>query len=96
MYSLPGLRPSGISSNGPTIPPVVMWYSYDHNAGYSTPAEQLEFGTLGPMGFPGVNEVSLINEGSQPGGAFEEQRFNGGTAQQSSPDQPASPKFRRL
>ena len=89
------MRPSGISSNGPTIPPVVMWYSYDHNASYNTPAEQLEFGTLGPMGFPSVNEVSLLNEGSQSGGAFEEQMFNGGTAQQSSPDQPASPKFRR-
>ncbi|CAJ1961282.1 unnamed protein product [Sphenostylis stenocarpa] len=95
MYPLPGMHSSGISSNGPTIPPVVMWYSYDHNASYSTPAEQLEFGSLGPMGFPGVNEVSLLNEGSQSGGAFEEQRFNGGTAQQSSPDQPSSPKFPR-
>ncbi|RDY14753.1 hypothetical protein CR513_00126, partial [Mucuna pruriens] len=90
MYPLPGMRSSGISSNGPTIPPVVMLYPY------SSPAEQVEFGTLGPMGFPGVNELSQLSEGSQSGGAFEEQRFNGGTAQQSSPDQPSSPKVPRL
>ncbi|TKY61266.1 hypothetical protein E2542_SST11116 [Spatholobus suberectus] len=90
MYPLPGMRSSGISSNGPTIPPVVMLYPYDHNASYSSPpAEQLEFGTLGPMGFPGVSELSQLNEGSQSGGAFD------GTAQQSSPDQPSSPKVPR-
>ncbi|XP_020211105.1 uncharacterized protein LOC109795948 isoform X2 [Cajanus cajan] len=88
MYPLPGVPSSGISSNGPTIPPVVMLYPYDH----TSPAEQLEFGTLGPMGLPAVNELSQLNEGSQSGGAFEEQRFNDGTAQQSSPDQPSSPR----
>ncbi|KAK7338048.1 hypothetical protein VNO77_18645 [Canavalia gladiata] len=76
MYPLPGMSSSGISSNGP-IPPVVMLYPYDHNAGYSSPAEHLEFGSLGPMGFSGVNELSQLNDG---------------TAQQSSPDQPSSPK----
>ncbi|XP_027349927.1 uncharacterized protein LOC113861357 isoform X2 [Abrus precatorius] len=95
MYPLPGMSSSGISSNGPAIPPVVMLYPYDHNAGYSSPAELLEFGSLGPMGFSGVNELSQLNEGTQSSGAFEEQRFNGGTAQQSSPDQPSSPKVPR-
>ncbi|KAL2345897.1 hypothetical protein Fmac_007182 [Flemingia macrophylla] len=86
MYPLPGMHSSGISSNGPTIPPVVMLYPYDH----TSPAEQLEFGSLGPMGFPGVNELLQLNDGSQSGGAFEEQRFNVGSAQQSSSDQPSS------
>ncbi|XP_061349839.1 uncharacterized protein LOC133295070 isoform X1 [Gastrolobium bilobum] len=88
MYSIPGMNPSGVSSNGPTIPSLVMLYPYDHNAGYSSPAEQLEFGSLGPMGFSGVNE------GNQSGGALEDQRFHGGS-QRSSPDQPSSPHVSR-
>ncbi|XP_061353012.1 uncharacterized protein LOC133297819 [Gastrolobium bilobum] len=95
MYPLQGMSSSGVSSNGPTIPSVVMLYPYDHNAGYSSPAEQLEFGYVGPMGISGVNELSQPNEGSQSGGAFEEQRFRAGTAQQSSPDQPSSPQVPR-
>ena len=62
--------------------------------GYGTPAEQLEFGSLGPMGFSGLNEVSQLNDGSRISGAFEE-RFHGGTVQQSSPDQPSSPHVQR-
>ena len=72
-----------------------MLYPYDHNAGYGSPAEQLEFGTLGPMGFSGVNELSQPIEGSRSSGAFEEQRFHGGSAQRSSPDQPSSPHVSR-
>ncbi|KAF7826171.1 poly(A) RNA poly(A)merase cid14-like protein [Senna tora] len=94
MYPLPGMNPGGVSSNGPTIPSVVMLYPYDHNTGYSSP-EQLEFGSLGPMGFSSVNELSQLNEGSRSGGAFEEQRFHGGSAQRSSPDQPSSPHLPR-
>ncbi|XP_045792238.1 uncharacterized protein LOC123887013 isoform X2 [Trifolium pratense] len=96
MYSIPGMNPGGVSSNGPTMPSVVMLYPYDHNAGYSSPAEQLEFGSLGPMGFSGANELPQPNEGSRSGnGALEEQRFHGGPAQRSSPDQPSSPHVSR-
>ncbi|KAK7275349.1 hypothetical protein RIF29_16462 [Crotalaria pallida] len=95
MYPIPGMNPAGVSSNGPTMPSVVMFYPYDHNMSYSTPAEQLEFGSLGPMGFSGVNELSQSHEGSRSGGAFEEQRFHGGSAQRSSPDQPSSPHVSR-
>ncbi|XP_019429149.1 PREDICTED: uncharacterized protein LOC109336780 isoform X2 [Lupinus angustifolius] len=80
MYPVPGMNPTGVSSNGPRMPSVVMFYPYDHNVGYNTPAEQLEFGSLGPMGYSGVNEFSQPNEGSQSSGAFEEQRFHGGSA----------------
>ncbi|XP_054795355.1 uncharacterized protein LOC129300786 [Prosopis cineraria] len=66
MYPLPAMNPGGVSSNGPTIPSVVMLYPYDHNASYSSP-EQLEFGSLGSMGFSGVNELSQLNEGSRSG-----------------------------
>ncbi|EOX95734.1 Poly(A) RNA polymerase cid14, putative [Theobroma cacao] len=95
MYPLPAMNPSGVSSNGPTIPSVVMLYPYDHNSGYSSPAEQLEFGSLGPVGFPGMNEVSQLSDGSSSGGVFDEQRFHGSSAQQSSPDQPSSPHLQR-
>ncbi|KAM1068867.1 hypothetical protein ACFX2A_000779 [Malus domestica] len=88
------MNPSGVSSNGPSMPPVVMLYHYDHNAGYGPPAEQLEFGSLGPVGFSGLNEAQL-NEGSRMSGVFEEQRFHGGSTQRSSPDQPSSPHLQR-
>ncbi|OMP08591.1 hypothetical protein COLO4_06299, partial [Corchorus olitorius] len=91
MYPLPAMNPSGVSSNGPTIPSVVMLYPYDHNSGYSSPAEQLEFGSLGPVGFSGMNEGSQLSDGSSSGGVFDEQRFHGTSAQRSSPDQPSSP-----
>lgn len=89
------MNPSEAASNGPSMPPVVMFYPYDHNAGYGTHAEQLEFGSLGPMGFSSLNEVSQLNEGSRISGAFEEQRFHGNSVQQSSPDQPSSPHIQR-
>ncbi|XP_040373139.1 uncharacterized protein LOC112181964 isoform X3 [Rosa chinensis] len=96
MYPLPGMNPGGVSSNGPTMPPLVMLYPYDQNAGYGPPpAEQLEFGSLGPVGFSGLNEASQLNEGSRMGGVFEEQRFHGGSTQRSSPDQPSSPHIQR-
>lgn len=94
MYPLPGLNPGGVSSNGPTVPSVVMLYPYDHNAGYSSP-EHLEFGSLGPVGFSGVNELSQLSEGSRSGGTFDEQRFHGGSGQRASPDQPSSPHLPR-
>lgn len=91
-YPLPAMNPSGVSSNGATMPPLVMVYPYDHNAGYGSHAEQLEFGSLGPVGFSGVNEVSQLNDGSRSSGAFE---IHGVPGQQSSPDQPSSPHLRR-
>ncbi|KAE9615366.1 hypothetical protein Lal_00048335 [Lupinus albus] len=90
MYPIPGMNPTGVSSNGPRMPSVVMFYPYDHNVSYNTPAEQLEFGSLGQMGYSGVNEFSQVNEGSRSSGAFEEQRFHGDSAYRSSPDQPSS------
>ncbi|KAK8570387.1 hypothetical protein V6N13_003070 [Hibiscus sabdariffa] len=93
MYPLPVMNPSGVSSNGPTMPPVVMFYPYDHNSGYGSPVEQLEFGSLGPVGFSGMNEVSQPSDGSNSGGVFDEQRFHGTSAQRSSQDQPSSPHF---
>ncbi|KAK7258515.1 hypothetical protein RIF29_24094 [Crotalaria pallida] len=90
------MNSSGVSSNGPTMPSIVMLYPYDHNADYSSPAEQVEFGSLRPTGFLGVHELSQLNEGSQSGLAFEEQRFHGGSAQHSSPDQPSSPHIPRI
>ncbi|XP_022732942.1 uncharacterized protein LOC111287037 isoform X2 [Durio zibethinus] len=95
MYPLPAMNPSGVSSNGPTIPSVVMLYPYDHNSGYSSPSEQLEFGSLGPVGFSGMNEVSQLSDGSSSAGVFDEQRFHGTSTQQSSPDPPSSPHLRR-
>ncbi|XP_039004156.1 uncharacterized protein LOC120131177 isoform X2 [Hibiscus syriacus] len=96
MYPLPAMNPGGVSSNGPTMPPVLMLYPYDHNSGYGYPAEQLEFGSLGPVGFSGMNEVSQPIEGSSSGGVFHEQRFHGTSAQRSSLDQPSSPHFQRV
>lgn len=97
MYPLPAMNPSGMSSNGPTMPPVFMFYPYDHNAAYGSPSEQLEFGSLGPVspvGFSGVNDVSQLSEGSRSGGTFEEQRFPGSSPRHSSPDQ-LSPHVQR-
>ncbi|XP_065860228.1 uncharacterized protein [Euphorbia lathyris] len=95
MYPLPSINHAGVSSNGPAFPPVVMLYPYDRRAGFGAPAEQLEFGSLGPVGFPGVNEVSHLNEGSRSSVGFEDQRFHGSSAHQSSPDQPSSPLLQR-
>ncbi|XP_075644579.1 uncharacterized protein LOC142615702 isoform X3 [Castanea sativa] len=93
MYPLPTMNPSGVASNGPTIPPpLVMLCPYDQNAGYGSHAEQLEFGSLGPVGLSGVNEVSQLNDGSRLSGAFE---IHGVSAQRSSPDQPSSPHLGR-
>ncbi|XP_039001256.1 uncharacterized protein LOC120127414 isoform X3 [Hibiscus syriacus] len=95
MYPLPAVNPSGVSSNGPTMPPVVMLYPYDHKSSFGSPAEQLEFGSLGPVGSSGMIEVSQPSDGSSSGGVFDEQRFHGTSAHRSSQDQPSSPHFQR-
>lgn len=100
MYPVPAVNhpQSGLSSNGPNVPSVVMLYPYEHNnaSSYSLhPPEQLEFGSIGRVGFSGMNEQSQISEGSQARGAFEEHIFHGVSAQRSSPDQPSSPHHPR-
>ncbi|XP_052306455.1 uncharacterized protein LOC7457392 isoform X3 [Populus trichocarpa] len=93
MYPLPSLNP-GVSSNGSTIPSVVMLYPYDHNTGYGS-AEHLELGFVGPVGFSGANETLHLNEVSRSSGGFEDQRFHSSSAHQPSPDQPSSPHVQR-
>lgn len=95
MYPLPASNPSGLSSNGQGVPSVVMLYPYDHNGGYVSHNEQLEFGSLGPVGFSGTNDQTQLSEGSRSRGALEEHRFYGGSVQRSSPDQPSSPHHQR-
>ncbi|KAE8660503.1 hypothetical protein F3Y22_tig00116951pilonHSYRG00291 [Hibiscus syriacus] len=95
MYPLPAMNHSGVSSNGPTIPSVVMLYPYEHNSGYGSPDEQLDFGSLGPVAFSGMNkEVPQPSDGSSSSGLFDKQRFHGTSAQQSL-DQPSSSHLQR-
>ncbi|XP_043724351.1 uncharacterized protein LOC122671279 isoform X2 [Telopea speciosissima] len=91
MYPLPSVNSNGVTPTGP----VVMLYSYDHNSGYGSPAEQLEFGSLGPVHFSGVNDASHLGEGGSARSVYEQQRFRGSPAR-SSPDQPSSPQLHRL
>uniref|UniRef100_A0A5B6Z4I3 Uncharacterized protein n=1 Tax=Davidia involucrata TaxID=16924 RepID=A0A5B6Z4I3_DAVIN len=95
MYPLPAMNSNGMSSNGPTVPSVVMLYPFDRNASYGLHSEQLEFGSLGPVSSSGINEQSQVSEGSQARGAFEEHRYHGGSMQRSSQDQPSSPHLQR-
>ncbi|KAJ4956694.1 hypothetical protein NE237_013477 [Protea cynaroides] len=95
MYPLPAVNSNGITPNGPAVPSVVMFYSYDHNVGYGSPAEQLEFGSLGPMHFSGVNDVTHHGEGGSARSVYEQQRLQGSSPARSSPDQPSSPRFQR-
>ncbi|KAI3444427.1 hypothetical protein Pfo_001092 [Paulownia fortunei] len=92
MYPLAAMNPDGVS-NGP-VPPVVMLYPFDHNATYGSHSEQLEFGSLGPVGFPGINEQSQLNDGTRAR-AFEDHRLHGNSGHHSSPDQPSSPHHQR-
>ncbi|XP_042966086.1 uncharacterized protein LOC122299713 isoform X3 [Carya illinoinensis] len=91
MHPIPSMNSSGVLSNGPTIPPLVMLYPYDHNTGYGSHTGQFECGSLGPV-FSAVNEVSQLNEGGQCSGGFE---IHGVSAQRSSPDEPSSPHIQR-
>ncbi|XP_039048378.1 uncharacterized protein LOC120189111 [Hibiscus syriacus] len=75
MYPLPAMNSNGVSSNGPCcIPSVVMLCPYDHNSSYDNPAEQLEFGSLGLVGFSRMNEISQLSDGICSSGVYE-QRF---------------------
>ncbi|XP_023004913.1 uncharacterized protein LOC111498083 isoform X1 [Cucurbita maxima] len=95
MYPLPGMNPGVVSSNGPSMPSVVMFYPLDHNGGYGSPAEQLEFGSLGPVGFSNMNEMPQMNEGGRMSRAFEDQRFHGSSNQRTPLEEPPSPRLPR-
>ncbi|XP_051132944.1 uncharacterized protein LOC127252696 isoform X2 [Andrographis paniculata] len=93
MFPLAPTNPLGVS-NGPSVPPVVVWYPFDHNAAYGFNGEQLEFGSLGPVDLPGVDENSHLNEGTASR-TLQDHGRNGNTRHQSSPDQPPSPYHKR-
>ncbi|KAL2251816.1 UNVERIFIED_CONTAM: hypothetical protein Sindi_2303900 [Sesamum indicum] len=93
MYPLAATNPAGLS-NGPSVPPVVMLYPFDHSAAYGSHGEQLEFGSLGPVGLPGMDEQSQLNEGTRAR-TFEDHRLHGSSGLRSSPDQPSSPHHQR-
>ncbi|KAH7859432.1 hypothetical protein Vadar_001095 [Vaccinium darrowii] len=95
MYPLQAMNTNGMSSNGPNVSSMVMLYPFEHNVSYGSPVEQLEFGSLGPVGLSRMNEKSQLSEGSQFRGPFEKQGFLGGSTPWSSPDQPSSPHFQR-
>ncbi|CAH2063195.1 unnamed protein product [Thlaspi arvense] len=87
MYRLPpGMKQNSVtSSEGHNAPSVMMFYPYDHNTVYSSPAEHHEFG---PTGEAPDGNLSA-------GGAFEDQPRYRGAAHLSSPDNPSSPRFPR-
>ncbi|XP_009603363.1 uncharacterized protein LOC107768201 isoform X1 [Nicotiana tabacum] len=92
MYPLTSMNPSAMSST----PPAVMFYPFDHNSTYNSHGEQLEFGSVSPVGFSGVNEQVQSGDGSRlRGGALEEQRFHAVSGQWSSPDRPSSLHYQR-
>ncbi|CAI9763842.1 unnamed protein product [Fraxinus pennsylvanica] len=77
---------SGVPPNGPPVPPLVMLYPFDHDA--------TEFGSLVPVGFPGINEQSQLSVGSRAW-AFVERGLSRGSGPQSSPDRQSSPHHPR-
>lgn len=94
-YPLQAMNTNGMSSNGPNVSYMVMLYPFEHNVSYGSHVEQLEFGSLGPVGLSRMSEKSQLSEGSQFRGPLEQLRFLGGSTQWSSPDQPSSPRFQR-
>uniref|UniRef100_A0A5B7BSD7 Uncharacterized protein n=1 Tax=Davidia involucrata TaxID=16924 RepID=A0A5B7BSD7_DAVIN len=63
MHPLPVVNHSGVSPSGTAVPSVML-HPYDQNMGCGSPAEQLEFGSLGPVHFSGINEELQLGEGS--------------------------------
>ncbi|XAR52238.1 Polynucleotide adenylyltransferase [Bertholletia excelsa] len=80
MYPLQVVNPDGVSA-GNAVHPVYMLYPYGENMAHGS-AEQLEFGSLGPVQ---LGEGSLKNFNGQ-------QYFQVGSSQ-SSPNKPSSPKL---
>eukprot|EP00252_Welwitschia_mirabilis_P024356 TRINITY_DN7197_c0_g1_i1.p1 TRINITY_DN7197_c0_g1~~TRINITY_DN7197_c0_g1_i1.p1 ORF type:complete len:1272 (+),score=266.88 TRINITY_DN7197_c0_g1_i1:209-3817(+) len=52
---------ASVPANGPSVPPVVMVYPYEHNLNLTT--EPLEFGSFGPVQLPGAQEGRLNDNG---------------------------------
>ncbi|KAL3615707.1 hypothetical protein CASFOL_041368 [Castilleja foliolosa] len=94
MYSFADTDSNGVS-DGPSVSPLMMVYPYDHNAMYNSNAEQLEFGSLGPVDFPGVDEHLQLNEGTRASRVYQDHRRHGSSEHHSSPDQPSSPHYQR-
>lgn len=92
MYPLAAIN-SGAASNGPSVPPVMMLYPFDHNGSYGSQGEQLEFGSLGAVGLPGIDEQSL-NEGTRTR-SYEDHGHHRSTEHRSSPDRPPSSHHQR-
>ncbi|XP_051119825.1 uncharacterized protein LOC127243635 isoform X2 [Andrographis paniculata] len=92
MYSLAVANPGGVP-NG-SAPPIVMLYPFGHNAAYVFHSDQLEFGSLGPLGFQGVNPQLQLHDGTQTR-AFEHHRSHGNFGHRTSRDQPSSPRPER-
>ncbi|KAL6565996.1 hypothetical protein OROHE_005051 [Orobanche hederae] len=82
-------------SNGPSVPPFMMLYPFDHTATYGSHSEQLEFGSLGPVDLPGTDEHLQLNEGTRAR-VFQDHGLRGSSEHQSSPDQPSSPNHQRI
>lgn len=91
--TLAAMNPNGVS-NGPSVPPVMMLYPFDDNATHISNNEQLEFGSLGQVGSPDINEQSQLNDGTRARASVD-YRLHGSSAQGSSPDQPSSPHHHR-
>ncbi|KAL5987622.1 hypothetical protein ACLOJK_035372 [Asimina triloba] len=90
-YGLYSANSNGIAPTGPAVPPFVLY-------GYGSPAEQLEFGSLGPMHFSSINEpLSPLGDGGAARGSYAQRQgtFEGGSPVRSSPDQPSSPQRQR-
>ncbi|GAA0184989.1 hypothetical protein LIER_32277 [Lithospermum erythrorhizon] len=94
MYSLPAMRSDRVSPNDPNVPPVVMMYPSHQNSNFGSHQEQLEFGSMVPLGFPGT-EQPQPNEGSRLRGSLNGPGLHGRSDHWSSPDQPSSPHHRR-
>lgn len=92
MYPLTATNHNG-ASNGPSVPPVMMLYPFDHNATYGRQGEQLEFGSLGPVGLPGIDEQLQLHEGNRSR-TFEDHRHHRND-HRSSPDRPSSSHQKR-
>eukprot|EP00268_Persea_americana_P020599 TRINITY_DN2073_c0_g1_i5.p1 TRINITY_DN2073_c0_g1~~TRINITY_DN2073_c0_g1_i5.p1 ORF type:complete len:1433 (+),score=299.59 TRINITY_DN2073_c0_g1_i5:173-4471(+) len=96
MYPQQSMNSNVVSSTGPAIPPVVMLYSYDHNPGYGSQSDHLEFGSLGPVHFSSMNEASQLGDGGPMRTVYEQMHSTyQGSSARSSPDQPSSPQLQR-
>ncbi|MQL69070.1 hypothetical protein Taro_001338, partial [Colocasia esculenta] len=92
MYQLPAVNSNGVNAVGPTVPSVMMLYSYDPGASYASSSEQLEFGSLGPVHLSHKGEVTQDMDGGPVRDSFDQRQgaYEQGSAH-SSPDQPSSP-----